>query len=226
MSASAILHIENGTCFGYRSGPPWKRQDRRLVEVEAPVRLGPGLHLLVAPNGTGKTTLLKTLAGLNAPLEGKLVLPAAVHYFADELKADPELTAGSFFRAFFKKESLVRAEKLAADLRLDLRKQIGKLSRGNRQKVLLILAEIGAGAGEGSFLLMDEPLTGLDAETRAQVTALWAGAGAGITRLVVMHELESVAQASSLLTIARGQLKHAAEKTGATWMDTYQALQA
>lgn len=226
MPEPAQLHLPEGTRFGYRTGLPWNRQERCLVEVAAPVLLGPGLHLLVAPNGTGKTTLLKTLAGLCRPLSGQVRLSGPVHYFADELKADPELTAARFFRAFFKGDALRQAEKLAADLRLDLRKQISKLSRGNRQKVLLILAEMEAATGPGSFLLMDEPLTGLDAETRMQVAALWAGPGAAVTRLVVMHELESVTLASSLLTIAGGRLKQACSKTGNSWMETYQTLQA
>lgn len=226
MSAPALLHLHEGTRFGYRSGLPWNRRDRCLVEVGSPVSLEPGLHLLVAPNGSGKTTFLKTLAGLNRPLAGQVSLPGPVHYFADELRADPELTPSAFFRAFFKGDALRQAVELANRLRLDTRKQIQQLSRGNRQKVLLILAEMEAAAGQGNFLLMDEPLTGLDAETRVQVTSLWTERGTGVTRLVVMHELESVSQAHSLLTIANGQLKQATSQTGATWMETYRALQA
>lgn len=225
MASSPLLHIPDGTRFGYRTGLPWSRQPRCLVETVREITTGPGLHLLVAPNGSGKTTLLRTLAGLTSALSGQVRTTGRVHYFADELRADPEMKAGTFFRAWFKGESLKAAEKLADTLRLDLKKQIGKLSRGNRQKVLLILAEIQTAQNEGCVLLMDEPLTGLDAETREQVTHLWAEAGTKAVRLVIMHELECVRQADSLLTITRGQLRHATSRTGDSWMNTYQTLQ-
>lgn len=225
MSSPALLHIPDGTRFGYRTGPPWKRQARCLVEAEEGMSAGPGLHLLVAPNGSGKTTLLRTLAGLYPALAGGVTTSAQVHYFADELRADPEMKPRTFFRAWFKGESLASAEQLAGDLRLDLKCPIGKLSRGNRQKVLLILAEVKAAQSSASVLLMDEPLTGLDAETREQVTRLWATTNTTAMRLVIMHELECVRQADSLLTITRGRLKHATSRVGETWMNTYQTLQ-
>ncbi|MEN3943760.1 ATP-binding cassette domain-containing protein [Prosthecobacter sp. SYSU 5D2] len=225
MAPTALLHIPEGTRFGYRAGPPWKRQARCLVEAAQGVHAGPGLHLLVAPNGSGKTTLLRTLAGLSSPLAGRVTTEAQVHYYADELRADPEMKPRTFFRAWFKGPSLAAAEELAATLRLDLKCPIGKLSRGNRQKVLLILAEVKAAQSPKSVLLMDEPLTGLDAETREQVTALWATTHTAAMRLVIMHELECVRQADSLLTIARGQLRHATGRVGDSWMTTYQTLQ-
>ncbi|MBB5036006.1 ATP-binding cassette domain-containing protein [Prosthecobacter dejongeii] len=226
MAPAPLLHISDGTRFGYRTGLPWSRQSRCLVETAQEITTGPGLHLLVAPNGTGKTTLLRTLAGLSRPLTGTLKTQGCVHYFADELKADPEIKARTFFRAWFRSAALAQAEKLAEILRLDLNTQIGKLSRGNRQKVLLILAEIKAARSQGSVLLMDEPLTGLDAETRTQVTQLWAETGRTTVRLIIMHELECVQQADSLLTIAHGKLKHATTRTGDSWMKTYQTLQS
>lgn len=225
MNSSPLLHIPGGTRFGYRAGLPWKRRSQCLVETTRDITAGPGLHLLVAPNGSGKTTLLRTLAGLSPTLHGQVKTGARVHYFADELRTDPEMKPSTFFRAWFKGESLQTAEKLAETLRLNLKCPIGKLSRGNRQKVLLIHAEVKAGLSPQSVLLMDEPLTGLDAETREQVTHLWATAGGTAMRLVIMHELECVRQADSLLTIAGGQLKHATERTGESWMNTYQTLQ-
>lgn len=225
MASTPLLHIPEGTRFGYQAGPPWKRQPRCLVETTQGITAGPGLHLLVAPNGSGKTTLLRTLAGLSPTLAGQVKAEGRVHYFADELRVDPEMKPRTFFRSWFKGEALKSAENLAEALRLDLGCMIGKLSRGNRQKVLLILAEVKAAQSESSVLLMDEPLTGLDAETREQVTRIWAEAGTPAMRLVIMHELECVRQADSLLTITRGGLRHATTRAGESWMDTYQTLQ-
>ena len=226
MASETLLHIPGGTRFGYRAGLPWKRAAQCLVEVAEDIHTGTGLHLLVAPNGTGKTTLLRTLAGLSPALLGQVKTDAQVHYFAHELRVDPEMKPRTFFRVWFKGGSLATAEELAETLRLNLTTPIGKLSRGNRQKVLLILAEVKAAQSATSVLLMDEPLTGLDAETREQVTQLWATAGTRTMRLVIMHELECVRQADSLLTIARGQLRHATERRGSTWMETYRSLQS
>jgi len=225
MPPASLLHIPEGTRFGYRAGLLWKPQPHCLVEVGQDIHAGPGLHLLVAPNGSGKTTLLRALAGLTSPLHGSVKTDAQVHYFADELRADPEMKPRTFFRVWFKGEALTSAEKLADTLRLDLKCPIGKLSRGNRQKVLLILAEVKAAQSQTCVLLMDEPLTGLDAETREQVTQLWANADSTAMRLIIMHELECVRQADSLLTIARGKLLHATSRVGDSWMNTYQTLQ-
>lgn len=225
MAVAPLLQIPAGTRFGYRPGLPWQRQSHCLVETPRDVNASPGLHLLVAPNGSGKTTLLRTLAGLIDPLSGSVSIGSQVHYFADELKADPEMTPRTFFRSWFKGEAMESVEKLATVLRLDLKCPIGKLSRGNRQKVLLIMAEVKAMQSPASLLLMDEPLTGLDAETREQVTQLWAATHSSTIRLIVMHELECVRQADSLLTIAGGKLLHTSDRVGNSWMDTYHTLQ-
>lgn len=226
MASETLLHIPDGTCFGYHTGLPWKRAAQCLVKAAGDIQAGTGLHLLVAPNGTGKTTLLRTLAGLAPALRGHVTTAARVHYFADELRVDPELKSRTVFRSWFKGESLVSVETLADTLRLNLTTPIGKLSRGNRQKVLLILAEVVVAQSATSLLLMDEPLTGLDAETREQVTQLWAAAGPRTMRLVIMHELECVRDADSLMTIAGGQLHHVTERSGGTWMETYRTLQS
>lgn len=225
MPAEPVLKIPAGTRFGYHEGPPWRRRPRCLVETPGDIQAGPGLHLLVAPNGSGKTTLLRTLAGLIPALAGGVNHGGRVHYFSDELRADPELKARTLFRSLLKDGALAMAGELAASLRLDLNRPIGQLSRGNRQKVLLILAEVKVAHENAGVLLMDEPLTGLDAETREQMTALWASAKTQAVRLVILHELESVRHADSLLSIHGGVLAHAREKAGASWLDTYHALQ-
>lgn len=217
--SSPRLHIPAGTQFGHRCGPPWRRSSRTLVTITEELSLGAGLHLLVAPNGSGKTTLLRTIAGLHPSLHGKPSISGRVHYVADELRMDPELTPRALFRAWFSVEGLAHALDLAEVLKLDVRGAIGKLSRGNRQKVLLIIAETLAAGPEASVLLLDEPMTGLDAQTRDILAAHWA-ATPSILRLVVLHELESVRKADSLLTITQGTLHHTRERKGASWAET------
>lgn len=224
-SLQPSMRIGAGTKFGYRSGPFWKRQTKVLVEAAQEVSVGPGLHLFVAPNGAGKTTLLRALAGLSKAVSGDLSIDGKVHYFSDELRMDPEIKPKSLFRSVLNAKALEQANQFAEQLKLNLSCPIGKLSRGNRQKATLILAETRLQQTGRSVLLMDEPLTGLDAETREQVMDLWAGASAQAVRLIVMHELESVHRADSLFTIRRGELRHTTSPSGASWTETYQNLQ-
>ncbi|RYD38264.1 MAG: ATP-binding cassette domain-containing protein [Verrucomicrobiaceae bacterium] len=224
-SVPPTLQIDSGTHFGYHGGPFWNRREQRLVEVGTTVVIGPGLHLFVAPNGAGKTTLMRTLAGLNRILAGGLHVQGSVLYLSDELKMDAELRAETLFRAMFKGPALERARQLSDTLKLSLSTPIGHLSRGNRQKVLLIMAETRLHASRGSVVLMDEPLSGLDAETRETVAGLWAEPKGRALRLVVLHELESMRHADSLFTIKSGTLRHAPERAGGSWVETYQALQ-
>ncbi|MDB6075647.1 MAG: hypothetical protein JWO89_3287 [Verrucomicrobiaceae bacterium] len=216
------LQIAAGTQFGYRSGPPWKRRPKVLVESPDKISFGPGLHLLVAPNGSGKTTLMRTLAGLHPALHGSPIVTGCVHYVSDELRMDHELAPRLLFRAWFKGEARAFALQLADTLKLDVRTAIGKHSRGNRQKVLLIIAEVLAAHSGSSLLLMDEPLSGLDGGTREIVAGLWASSS--LLRLVVLHELESVRHADSLTTITQGTLRHTRDCTGSTWTETYHLL--
>jgi ABC-type multidrug transport system ATPase subunit len=219
------LKIDRGTCFGYRAGPVWKRKEYPLVEVTTPVAVGPGLHLFVAPNGTGKTTLLRALAGLSEALSGTPRIHGRVHYMPDELRVDPELKPKALFKSLFKGATLERAEELSDTLNLKLTGSIGKYSRGNRQKVLLVMLEARLGAADDSIVFMDEPLTGLDAATRRTVASIWADSSARAMRLVVLHELESVRKADSLFTISQGKLCHIEECGAGTWLETYEALQ-
>jgi ABC-2 type transport system ATP-binding protein/manganese/iron transport system ATP-binding protein len=219
------LGIESGTRFGYRSGPFWNLKPKVLVETESKVSVGPGLHLFVAPNGAGKTTLLRSLAGLSQPISGSLAIDGCVHYFSDELRMDPELKPKALFRSVLSSKALEHALQLSDSLKLSLNTPISKLSRGNRQKTILILAESRLQHADRSVLLMDEPLSGLDAETREQIVDLWAKSSTKVVRFVIMHELESVHDADTLFTIRGGTLLHATSRTGSSWMETYHSMQ-
>ena len=220
------LRLGPGTQFGHQTGVPWNRKARVLVEVAEEINLQSGLHLLVAPNGAGKTTLLRTLAGLHPALSGAPDIVGRVNYVSDALQMDGELLSRTLLHSWFCDEALMYAVQLADRLNLDLGCQIGKLSRGNRQKVVLIAAETLAASSAPSLLLLDEPLTGMDAETRAVVADLWASSGSSVLRLVVLHELEAVKQADSLCTVVGGLLRHITSRHGGSWMETCEYLRA
>src|SRR5262245_26798835 len=135
------LNFPAGTQFGHRGSLASGRKPRVLVDTPAEISIGAGLHLLVAPNGSGKTTLLRTLARLHPALHGNPTTEGRVQYVSDELKMDPELKPRRLFEAWFNKDGMAHARRLSDKLKLDLECAIGKHSRGNRQKVLLIVAE-------------------------------------------------------------------------------------
>ncbi len=138
------------------------------LEVEAGEVYG-----YLGPNGSGKTTTIRLLLGLHKPSAGKAELfgidawkePVAAHadvaYVAGEPFLWPAMTAAETFELLGKLRGNVdvayRAE-LVERFKLDDRKKVRALSKGNRQKVQLIAAL----ATRAKLLLLDEPTSGLD----------------------------------------------------------------
>lgn len=217
--------IEKGLEIGYE-GRRWRgRKELRLAKAAEPIRLEPGRHLLLARNGRGKTTLLKTLASLIPALGGSYAIEGRTQYVDEELRFDPELTSRQIFRSFFHNGLFQTSLKLAERMELDVAKQYGKLSKGNRQKVALILAETRAHDGEGHVLLLDEPFSGLDFHVRNEVDAIWSENQENVLRLVCVHPDEPTLQAESALLISEGSIQqHHAAGGWVDWMETRKAL--
>ena len=90
---------------------------------------------------------------------------------------------------------------MAERLELDLQKPYGKLSKGNRQKVTLIVAEVQAMTGGAQVLLLDEPFSGLDFNVRDEVDSIWHENQKEVLRLVCVHPDEPTLRAESALLI-------------------------
>lgn len=200
------LRLPAGLRFGYREAP-WKGgRTQEVLRLDEELRLEPGLHLLIAANGAGKTTLMRTLAGLQPILQGSLGNAPEAVFFADDLAFADELSARMIFQSLLPKAWQSEALALSAQWRLDTDKIYSQLSRGNRQKIPLILAETRQRLSQGCLLLQDESLAGLDAWTRREVCRVWGSAEARHIRLIALHETDALQGADSVLSLREGRL--------------------
>jgi ABC-type multidrug transport system ATPase subunit len=151
-------------------------------------RFASGAYALRGPNGIGKSTLLRVLAGVDEADGGDIVIdghslraqPAAAKgrlaYAPDECPVYPFVTGRELlaFVAWAKgcaiPDKVVHiVERFGLDRHLDTR--CGAMSLGTQKKLMLAAAWI----GDPAVLLLDEPSNGLDADARAVLAALLAG---------------------------------------------------
>ena len=153
------------------------------LQVEAGSRVA-----LMGPSGCGKTSLINVIAGLLTPDSGKVSVNGKVSYVFQEPALFPWLTAVDNINAVLSDgpETLPRAEQLLEAVGLsDCRdKYPHQLSGGQKQRIAICRAL----AYGGDILLLDEPLKGLDADTRDQVSALLRQEWTGKTLLLVTHD--------------------------------------
>lgn len=189
-----------------------------LAACKQELTLEPGTHYLLARNGRGKTTLLRTLCGTLRPVNGTFEIDGRVRYLAEDLRFDRELTAGAIFRALIPRPHRKEAMELAAQIELDLRKPYGKLSTGNRRKVLLVLGECSPRGNQAEVQLLDEPFSGLDAACRQIFEERWSRTNERILRLVSCHPDHDRMAITSAVVIHHGQIQHEADSTQ-SWQD-------
>lgn len=215
------ITIPSGLTIGYRG----KRllggeKEVRLAETEDTIKLTPGRHLLLARNGRGKTTLLKTVANIIPSLSGEIDCDGTVQFVDEDLRFDSELRPRQIFNALFKDGKRKFAFEMAERIELDINKPYGKLSKGNRQKVGLIVAEARAHGDDPQILLLDEPFSGLDFAARDNVDQIWSENQDGIVRMVCVHPDEPTLKADSAILIRNGKLEQVEVDGSLDWMET------
>jgi ABC-2 type transport system ATP-binding protein len=219
-----MQHFNPPTPLALEIGGLVKRFDRPAVDgLDLAVRTGE-FYALLGPNGAGKTTTLRMIAGLLRPDAGTIKVagidaladPVAAKqimaWISDEPMIYDKLTPREyleFVAGLWGIEPTVaesRAKNLLAwlDLVPHAHERCEGFSKGMRQKVALA----GALVHDPRVIILDEPLTGLDAGSARQVkSVLRERVNAGGTIIMTTHILEVAERmADRIGVIAHGKL--------------------
>ena len=129
---------------------------------------------LLGPNGAGKTTLIKIINGLLTPTEGRILIEGEkpgpktkpkvsylpdVNYLNHWMTVEQIVEMFSDFYADFRPELAYR---MIGTLGIDRKSRLKALSKGNKEKVSLILVM----SRSAKLYVLDEPIAGVDPATR------------------------------------------------------------
>lgn len=192
------------------------KRTRALTDVSA--TFGPGVHLLLGANGAGKTTLLHLIDGLRFPSEGKCLinggptrhrLPSVLSkiFYLGANMALPAANINelvSIHGQFFPSLSVELLAENLGEFGIDPAMKFTAMSMGMRQKAALAYAL----ALRTPILLLDEPATGLDIESKQALQRIMARSiDPEATVIISTHNFSDLMPLyDSLLVLDRGQL--------------------
>jgi len=157
---------------------------------------------LLGPNGAGKTTTIEIIEGLSEPTDGEVevlgmrwgrddaAIKARIGISLQETRLSEKLQVNetlTLFRSFFKRG--VEPDEVIRRVSLEEKAtaRVGKLSGGQRQRLAVACALV----GDPDLLLLDEPTTGLDPQSRRQLWDLIRELRAqGCTVLLTTHYMD------------------------------------
>lgn len=169
-------------------------------------------------NAAGKSTLLKLIATVLKPNEGRITLNSIdivkqadmirkdLSYLPEEPALVETLTVRENLVLFSRMRKTAYSEELLRNLRLELngRKLVKNLSKGTRRKISLCIALL----GEPKLLVLDEPTSGLDEEAKQ---AFWMELARlkekNVAMIIATHDMEEMKKlADFVIVLDRGRL--------------------
>ena len=206
-----------------------KRFGTTIAADRVTFTLSDGLFLaLLGPSGSGKTTILRMLAGLETPDAGRIMIQDRVIFDGRRAVPPEEREIGMVFQDYALWPHMTVAQNIAFGLRLrrlsrrnieaKVREALAlvhlegldarfpdQLSGGQQQRVAIARAL----ATRPPLLLLDEPLSNLDAalreEMRVELVRLLKQQG--ITAIYVTHDrIEALAMADQIVVLRQGRI--------------------
>ena len=181
---------------------------------------GPGIFGLLGVNGAGKTTMMRTVAGLLTPDSGsvrvfgnllntrvgRLATRTLLGYLPQDVGIYPNLTAREFLdyvailkgitnKAHRQREIALQLERVRL---LDVAdRQIKGFSGGMKQRIAIAQALV----GRPKLLIVDEPTAGLDPEERIRIRNLLGDLAQSTTVILSTHIVEDIGYSCSDLAV-------------------------
>jgi len=185
---------------------------------------------VIGPSGSGKSSMMMVIAGLERPTAGRVVVAGAdlASLGEDERTRLRRRVIGIVFQDFHLIQTMTALENVAVPLELAGRRDAyararvelsavgldhrsahypGQLSGGEQQRVALARALV----GEPALLLADEPTGNLDRDTGRQVIDLMfeLAARRGTTLLLITHDADLVRRCGRVLRLSAGRIEAA-----------------
>lgn len=200
------------------------------------------IYALLGPNGSGKTTFMKAVAGLVKPTEGTVLYKGQpigvaskkeVSYMPTDDYFYPYMTVedvGRYYQDFFEDFNFDTYRAMVVDMGVELKDKETKISTGMVAKVRLAAAL----ARKAKLYLLDEPLNGIDLVARDKImSTILKVADADVTIVIASHlveELETVVDSVIFIkdgsNVLVGDADDIREEHGKSIADVYRKILA
>jgi ABC-2 type transport system ATP-binding protein len=201
-----------------------KKYGRKVVIQDMDLTLESGkVYGLLGPNGQGKTTLIKCIAGLLTPEKGQILINGEMretrHKGMISMLADKDLfykwmtvqDAINFYDTFFEDFDRADSEELIRFMELVPQEKVEKLSKGMKARLKLVLVL----SRKAKIYLLDEPLSGIDPVSREKIVETILGRIREDAVMVIsshmVHAIESLLDEVILLSNGKIIAKEEAE---------------
>jgi ABC-2 type transport system ATP-binding protein len=195
---------------------------RAVDDISFSIRTGEIVGLL-GPNGAGKTTTMRMITGFLEPSRGSIKIDGQdvgvetkrkIGYMPESAPLYSDMIVADYLEYVARMDGVDAAERVpylakVCGLGEVMHKNIGDLSRGNRQRVGLAHALM----GDPEILILDEPTSGLDPNQVSDVRDLIKKIGETRTVIISTHILSEVESICSRVIIISGGKKIADSPT-------------
>ncbi|MBO5353097.1 MAG: ABC transporter ATP-binding protein [Lachnospiraceae bacterium] len=200
------------------------------------------IYALLGPNGSGKTTFMKMIAGLVKPSQGELLYKnqpigieskKEVAYMSTEPYFYNFMTVedvGKYYQDFFADFDMETYKRMITEMELDFKDKVNKISSGMMAKVKLAATL----ARKAKLYLLDEPLNGIDLIAREKIISTILSVAAEDNTIVLsshlVEELETVVDGVIFIkdgkNVLNGDAETIREEQGKSIVDIYKEIYA